>query len=476
MKTIIINAVIVEHDKISDGEISFENGVITEISATIKKDSADKIIDAAGYYVLPGGVDPHTMLCIGNDGTINEEACRKNSLAALYGGTTTVIEEIDVNAFNEENKQNSSKTSLHYYHSLMKENSYTDYSFHQAVKSNSKDLELEIDEVLIKNVLDTLPSCYLEMCGTNKLEDSDIIKILREFSRYGATAFIHCESDAPIKLSEELHKRKNRVAPYGIASSRPNYAESEAFLRLCNLSRAGNVAFCADTISTKEVVEILYKQVHEGLPVTSSVQPQHLIYTEDKYKNFSGNAEDAYKFICLPPLRKNDDINALWKGIRDGLVHFVSSKHNATHLAHKLKQANNNIFDCPVGMPGVELRLPLLYTYGVLTNKIDMKKLVEITASHVTRITGLRRKGRIEAGTDADIVIFDPNYKKTIHQANLHDSCDYSPYEGLELQGFPKHVFLRGEHMIENYELSASVAKKGKNCGQLAHRKPIAMV
>ncbi len=460
MKTIITNATIVSYDKTIEGEISFEKGVITEISKHINKDNAE-IIDAKDCYVLPGAVDIHTHLAKGANGKINKEAYKQNSLASLYGGTTTIIEEIDVNNLNT--------SSLEEYIQVFKNQSYIDYSFHQQV-TKEESIDKDKVEELTRIANNGFPSVTLSMCGENYQNDENILKVLREFSRYGATSFIRCESNAPIKLLEELHTIKNRLSPYAIATTRPNYTESEAFIRLSNLSRAGSVAFCADNISTKEVVDILISQVREGLPISISVNPLHLIFTDDVYKTHQIDDIQGYKYLVSPPLRKRDDIDALWRAIANGYIHFVSSNHNATHLKHKLEYAKNDIFNCPTGVPGAELRLSLLHTFGVLKNKISINKLVEITATHVTRIAGLRTKGRIEAGTDADIVIFDPNHKKTITKDILHDTCDYTPYEGMELQGFAKHVFLRGEHVIKNFE-----AEVKSPTGLLMFRKPIAM-
>ncbi len=455
MKTIITNGIIVSYDKSDKADIAFEDNVITEIAANINKENA-KVIDAQGCYILPGGVDMHTNLGLDQEGNFSAKAFRQNSLAALYGGTTTVIEEV-------EDTQNDALKNLHHYINELKSQSYCDYSFHLNYFDSSKDQDL------IEIITHGFPSAFLSMHGKNAKSDKEILNFVRTASPYGGTTFIHAQSKEPISLLEELHTLKKRTSPYALATSRPSYAEKEAFERIFNLARAGGFTFALEAVSTKEVVDMLYKQVNEGLPVTLLTSPHYLVLDDNKYLSNNNIDEETYKYCVEPPLRKTQDIEALWKAINNGLIHCIISKHNGIHLSHKTK-FTNNIFNVPMGMPSVELRLPLLHTLGVLSGKISINKLVEITATHVTRIAGLRSKGRIEAGTDADIVIFDPNHKKTITKDILHDSADYTPYEGLELQGFAKQVFLRGKEVINNFEAVAE-----NSSGELIFRKAVAM-
>ncbi len=455
MKTIITNGTLVAHDKSSLVDIAIEDNVITEIAENINKDNA-YIIDAKGCYILPGSVDMHTQLASDENGNFSAQAFKQNSLAALYGGTTTVVEEVQTIA-------NTSGESLKQYMELMKSNSYCDYSFHQSYN------EVLDDKVIEQRITGGFPSYIFKSNEKNPINDKDCLDLLRLSTPYGATVFIEAESEAPISIFEDLHKIKKRTTPYALATSRPAWAESEAFIRISNLARAGGFTFAIDSVSTKEVVELLHKQVHEGLPITMLASLHHLVFTDDKYLSDKNYDEETYKYCVHPPLRKSADVDALWKAINSGLIHCIVSKHNGTHLAKKVS-FQEDIFNVPVGIPSVELRLPLLYTFGVATGKISINKMVEITATHVTRIAGLRSKGRIEAGTDADIVIFDPNHTRTISKNALHDSSDYSPYEGMTLQGFAKHVLLRGKEVIKDFK-----HVEEENHGELIFRKAVSM-
>lgn len=456
MKKIIINGILVTHDSSAKRSISFEKGIITEIAEEISLDNAE-VIDAQGCYILPGGVDMLTSLAYDKEGKISQEAFKQNSLSCLYGGTTTVIEKVLDDTVDTAEKFQD-------YVEHLKDSSYTDFSFHQNYAEDSA----SIDEIL-----KGYPSYFLSTSGDNEKSDKQIMDLVLKASPLGATTFVHAESQVPITCLEKLHKLKNKVGPYAHYTSRPEYTELEAFTRISNLTRATNVTFALESISTKEVVKELYNQVNEGLPITMLTSPHYLIFNKDKYLSTSFTNEDIYKYSVNPPLREDEDAHALWKAIKSGLIHCIVSNHNGVSLKSKLEKAQGNIFNLPasfMGIPSAELRLSLLHTFGVLTNKISINKLVEITATHVTRIAGLREKGRIEAGTNADIVIFDPNKKKVVKSAELHDDCDYSPYEGMELQGFAKHVFLRGKQVIEDFELIEK-----ENHGKLIFRKAVSV-
>lgn len=455
MKKVIVNGLIISYDKTSAQSLSIENGCITEIAENIDTTGAE-IIDAQNCFILPGGVDMHTNLALGADGVVSEEAFKANSLGCLYGGTTCVIEELSDNSYSVEEYLNKFKSS-----------SYVDYSVHQAYPKDNGALK----QSLQKSV-QGFPSYFMSMTGEHKVSDEEIMLLAKEASSQGAILFVHTESPVPISLFEELYRKKGKVSPYALASTRPNWAELEAFIRLSNLSRAGGSSFAVESISSAEVVRQIFAQVNEGLPLTMLTSPHYLLLTDDKYLSLKNFDEANYKYCVHPPLRKQEDILSLWKGINAGFIHCVISKHNGVSLEHKIKQAQGNIFNLPdicMGLPSAELRIPLLYTFGVLEKKISLNKLVEITATHVTRIAGLRSKGRIEAGTDADIVIFDPEHKKTIKAENLHDTAGYSPYEGMELQGFPRDVFLRGEHVIRDFALNKEAL------GIAVFRKAVAM-
>ena len=458
MQTILKNGNIVTANNIYKADILLENGVISQISDKIEKVEA-KVVDVQNTFILPGGVDMHTQLSLDSHGKFSADAFKKNSIAALYGGITTVVEEIIPMSCNIE--------SLSYYKDALENNSFVDYSFHQNCHTP---LSPDTLKELINQTLDGFPSCVLSTFGEKHMSDEDIVTILRDHSCYGGTALIKCDSNASSMLLEELHTLKQKTAPYSLATAHPYWGEKEGFDRMCNLSRAGGVAFCIDHISSKEVVKALYQQIGEGLPVTITTSPLHLIFTDSKYQSHELNDRECYKYIALPPLRKKEDINALWKGINDGVIHFITTHHNSTHLENKLNVSSGNAFKCPLGTPGIELRLPILFTEGVVNKKISITRLAEITASHVTRTAGLRNKGRIEVGTDADLVILDPNMKKEIKLDHLHENCDYSPYEGLTLQGFPQHVFLRGSHVINDYKFCAQ-----ETTGKLTFRKAVAV-
>ncbi len=457
MKKIIINGTVVEHDKSTKAEVLIEDGLIIAIGEGLPREDAE-IIDAEGLYILPGGVDLYTNLAADGKGEFSAEAFKQNTLSALAGGTTCIVEDIAVSL----DKSEESNSVLEDAIKQTKDNSYTDYSFHRPVEEITKENQND-------KVCNGFPSFVASMCGDEALNDKDLLKQLYYYTPYGGIGLVHCESDAPISLFEDLHTSKKRNAPFALATSRPAWTESEAVIRLSNLARAGGLTIALNTVTAKESVKILFSQVNEGLPITVFTSPHYLCLTEDKYLSNQNFDEETYKYCVHPPLRKKSDVDALWKGISEGIIHCIVSAHYGMDLSHKLTK-KDNIFDVPAGIPGAQFRLSLLHTFGVLQDKITINKLVEITATHVTRIAGLRSKGRIEAGTDADIVIFDPNHKKTITKDDLFDACDYSPYEGMELQGFPKHVFLRGEKVVDNFKPIAQ-----KPDGKLIFRKAIAM-
>lgn len=446
MSTLVTGGTVVTATAILQADILIENGCIVAIDENIVC-SGVEILDATDCYVMPGAIDVHTHLelQVGNEEV--SDGFYHGSVAAAHGGTTCIVEHP---GFGPAGCSLASQTNR--CRDRAKDVMVIDYGFHGVVQHVDKRVLSAVQEL----TTDGIPSLKVYLTYGYRLNDADIIKVMKATRAAGAMTCFHAENHAIIaELTQELRAKGDITSPVTHAKSRPDYSEAEAVNRLIALSRAaGNAPLYIVHLSTASGLEIIRKARREGLPVYAETCPQYLCLTEHCYQ---GADSKGLQYIMSPPLRTQQDCEALWEGLADGIIDVVATDHCSFSFAQKLQKGKTNIFNSPGGIPGVETRVPLLFSEGVLKNRIELKRFVELVSTNPARIMGLSpQKGSIEIGRDADLMILDPGEEKIISTEVLHQHCDYTPFTGMSVKGWPKIVMLRGKVLVRDGILRAS--------------------
>jgi len=422
-------------------DVLIEEEKISAIEHNIELIDGTEIIDASGSYVLPGGIDPHTHVNLSIGNMHVSDGWEAASMASIYGGTTCIIEHPSFYP---------DKYSLPcWLKGVIDEangKSYIDYGIHAVFQHANEQVLNDIPDIIING----FSSGKVYMTYSGRLNDEDFFKILVEMGKYGGLTAVHAENHIiSVNLSFKLEKESPEL-PIAHALARPTYCESEAVTRAIALARAASAPVYIVHLSTADSVEAVRKAKHEGVLVYAETCPQYLFLTEAKYVKPEG-----INFIMSPPLRRENDVEALWQGICDGTIDTVGSDHCSFSHVDKAKYSYDglNIFKTPGGVPGIETRIPLLFSLGFMKNKLSLQRFVQLISEGPAKLFGIKNKGKLERGMDADIVIIKPVEDYMLSASTLHQKVDYTPFEGIRINCRIPHVFLRGRHIVSNYEL-----------------------
>ncbi len=459
MSTLVIKGTVVTADAIFQSDIRIEKGRVVAIGEHLHRSSESglKVIDAAGCYVMPGGIDVHTHLNLKAGEENVSDGFFHGSVAAAHGGTTCVVEHP---GFGPDNCELTHQVDR--YRQQAKDEMAIDYGFHGVVQ--------HVDDKVLADVKDLagsgIPSMKVYLTYGSRLGDEDIIKVMKASRDAGGLVAFHAENHAVISALTQSFQDKGDISnPENHPKSRPDYAEAEAVNRLIALSRAaGNAPIYIVHLSTASGIEIVKDARQKGLLVYAETCPQYLTLTDACY----GQADHkGLQYIMAPPLRKQTDCEALWKGLADGIIDVVATDHCSFSFSQKRVKGKEDIFNAPGGIPGVETRIPLLFSEGVLKKRIDLNRFVQLVATHPARIMGLApQKGTIAIGSDADLMILDPAREKMINTKSLHQRVDYTPFAGMTVRGWPTTVLLRGEVVVRDGKFLGS-----KGFGRYIKRK-----
>ena len=434
---LIKNGLVVTAEKELAADVLLSDGIISVIGPRLTAPEGAEIIDAQGLLVMPGGVDVHTHL----DLTVGQghvsDGWFAGTLAAAYGGTTCVVEHP---GFGPQG------CALRFQLDLYQKNAVEaviDYGLHGVFQhwneAAQKDLAGLVEE--------GYPSFKAYMTYDGRLGDEDFLAALAGLKEAGGLMTVHAENHAVVSA---LAARYKRSAPEAAAShplSRPDYAEALAIdTAICLAEAAGGAPLYIVHLSTAKGLGLIRKAKAEGKKVWAETCPQYLLLTDDCYE---GDFKEALKYVMAPVPRRQEDVEALWEGLIDGSIDTVATDHCSFAWHDKIAKADGNVFKCPGGIPGVETRLPLVYSEGVVKRGLGLKRFVELVAAAPARLFGLEKKGDIKAGLEADLVIWDPKAEMTIRASSLHQAVDYSPFENMVVRGWPRMVFSRGEKIID---------------------------
>lgn len=459
MKTLIKNGMILTTENEFKSDILIVDEKIAAIGKNLSEEGVDKIIDAEGKYVFPGGIDQHVHYSFVYQGS--KVRGFETSNAPALGGTTTVIEFVN---------QVQSKGLLESIDEFKTKDvdgiAMVDYGFHIVMT----DPRPEVIEEIPKLAEAGYPTLKLFMAYKGQFfhaDDDAIIQALTKGKEAGITVMVHAENGDIVDFLTKKLIAEGKTGTYYHAVSRPPVCEAEATRRAIYLAEMADAPIYIVHVTCKEALDEIRAAYQRGQSVYGETCAHYLLFDESvlDQPNFEGA-----KYICSPALRTKDHQEPLWEALNKGWLNAVSSDHCGFDFAvqkHMGFGEGKSFADVPNGAPSVQNRVNAVWTYGVCEGKLSRQEFVNVIAASPARVNGLTEKGHIAVGYDADIVVFDPDYRGVMGVANSLEGVDYSIYEGMEQKGRPETVLLRGQVIVENAEY---VGKKGQ--GKLAKGKP----
>lgn len=440
MKTLIKNGRIVTAVDDYHGDILIDGERINLIGESLDIE-ADKVIDAKGLLVIPGGIDAHTHMDMPFGGTTSADDFQSGTRAAAHGGTTTIID------FAIQNKGQSLYEALDTWHAKAQGKTAIDYGFHMIATDLPRERMSEMKKLIDSEGVTSF-KLFMAYPGVLLVDDATIFRAMVQAGEQGGLICMHAENGVVINEIVQYALERGCTAPKFHALTRPTKAEAEGVNRAIALAEMAGSPVYIVHLSCYDALKKIKEARDEGIPAFAETCPQYLFLDYDTH-NAQPGFEGA-KYVMTPPLREKWNQEELWTGLRMNDLQTVSTDHCPFCFADQKQLGKDDFSKIPNGGPGVENRMSLVYNGGVVQGRISVNRFVEITSTAAAKIFGLfPRKGTIAVGSDADIVIFDPNKKMTISAKTHHMKVDYSCYEGMEVQGVSEYVFSRGKLIIE---------------------------
>src|SRR6058998_548960 len=438
MRTLIKHGTVVTATDQYKGDVLVEDETISVIGTTLDM-HADKVIDATGKYVLPGGIDVHTHLDMPFGGTTSADDFATGTTAAAFGGTTSIVDFAI---------QYRGQTLHHAWETWMKKaesKAVIDYGFHMIITELTDQVEGEMDALVRQGI--TSFKLFMAYPGVFMLDDGSIFKALSRTGKNGGTICMHAENGDVIDVLVQRALAAGKTAPKYHALTRPARAEAEATHRAIALAEIADVPVYIVHLSAAEALEMVTEARDRGLPAYAETCPQYLFLSYDNYEEPGFNGA---KYVMSPPLRAREAQDRLWRGLAFNDLQAISTDHCPFCMKEQKTLGEGDFSRIPNGAPGIETRMSLVYDGGVRTGRISLNRFVELTSTSPAKIFGLfPRKGTIAPGSDADIVVFDPEKKIRLSAKTLHMRVDYNPYEGREVTGVSDTVISRGRVVID---------------------------
>lgn len=436
MSTLIKNGRIVTADQDYAADIYIERDTITMIGAALPQ-QADTVIDAKGKYVIPGGIDVHTHMDMPFGGTTSSDDFETGTRAAAFGGTTCLID------FAIQTKGQKIREALDIWWKKG-EKAAVDYSLHMIV-TDLPEAHLEDINEMVREGLTSF-KLFMAYPGVLMVDDATIFRAMRQTAAIGALVCMHAENGGVIDLLVQKAIAEGKKAPIYHALTRPTTAEGEAVNRAIALAEMAGAPVYIVHLSSADALEKVSEARDRGIPAFAETCPQYLLLSiEDLDRpNFEGA-----KYVFTPPLREKWHQEKLWAGLKKNTLQVVSTDHCPFCFKEQKELGRDSFAKIPNGGPGVENRLQLLFHHGVNQKRISLNRWVEIVSTAPAKMFGLYpRKGTITVGSDADLVIWDPNAEHTISAHTHHMRVDYSMFEGFKVKGNAEVVLSRGEVVV----------------------------
>lgn len=413
-----------------------------KIVAVGKHLAADaQVMNVGGKLIFPGFIDAHTHFDLEVSDTVTADDFDSGSKSAIAGGVTTVVD------FATQNKGETLTDALNNWHVKAFANSSCDYAFHMAISDWREDIKNELPAMFEQGV--TSFKVYM-IYDAMELSDRAIYELMTQLKLYGGIVGCHCENSGIIGKLREEALSKGETAPVYHPRTRPDYTEAEAVNRFLSIAKAADAPCIVVHLSTRAGYEEVLRARQNGVKVYAETCPQYLLLDDSAY---TAPFDTSAKFICSPPLRKPNDNKALWDALKEGKLDTVSTDHCSFTLEQK-RAGKSDFTKIPNGMPGVETRAILLYTYGVKKHRLSLQQMCAYLSENPARLYGMYpKKGVIKAGSDADLVVFDPKGSGTITASRCHSRCGYTPFEGARTVGGIEKVYLRGKLVYSDGEV-----------------------
>jgi dihydropyrimidinase len=452
LKTLIRGGTVVTATDNYRGDVLIEDEKIVAIATNVDltrglipeggqiPSSLDRIIEAKGKYVIPGGIDVHTHLDMPFGGTTSADDFESGTIAAAHGGTTSVVD------FAIQYRGQTLRHALDAWRAKADGKAAIDYGFHMIVTDLNDAVEREMDALVSEGV--TSFKLFMAYPGVFMLDDASIFRALLRTRENGGTICMHAENGGVIDVLVQRALAEGKTEPKYHALTRPARAEAEATHRAIALAEIAGVPIYIVHLSAPEALEMVTAARDRGLPAYAETCPQYLFLSYDNYEepDFAGA-----KYVMSPPLRPKEGQDRLWRGLAGNDLQAISTDHCPFCMKEQKELGRGDFSKIPNGAPGIETRMSLVYDGGVRTGKITLNRFVELTSTSPARIFGLfPRKGTVAPGSDADLVVFDPNRKQKLSAKTLHMKVDYNPYEGREVTGAADTVLSRGKVVVEN--------------------------
>ena len=426
-------------------DVAIDGGRIVEVGDLGElAGSAGEVVDATGLLVLPGVVDVHTHTRVASDA--EPDRFFQDSVAAAFGGTTTFLAFNNPGTGSSPAVERSLMAGLREWRGVTDQDSAVDYALSVALSGRMDDPIAELPAMVDAGV----STAKAFMVFDFRLDDARLFEAMGVLARRGGMLQVHCEDPVVIDASVAAALRRGNTAARYHASSRPAYAEGVATARAMAFARAADAPVHVVHLSSADALRHVREARSIGLRVSAETCPHYLALTDARYD--ATDELEVAKVVISPPLRSATDQDAMWGGLAGGDLDLVATDHVPDRAAVEKGEVLRGVpFDLiSNGAPGIETLLAIAYGEGVARGRLTLERLVDVLATSPARRFGLRRKGAVEVGKDADLVLFDPAARRTIRAEDLHHTSDYTPYEGLDVAGAVRSVFVRGRAVIRD--------------------------
>ena len=457
MSVLIKNGTIVNADQSFSADVLCADGKIQEIGSNISAPSGAEVIDAAGQFVMPGGIDPHTHMQLPFMGTVASEDFYTGTAAGLAGGTTMIID------FVIPSPQTSILEAYHQWREWA-EKSVADYSFHVAITWWDETVHADMKTLVEKYGVNSFKH-FMAYKGAIMAPDEILVNSFNRALELGAMPTVHAENGEMVAQLQQKIFDMGITGPEGHPLSRPPEVEAEAANRAISIANVYGVPLYIVHVSTKQSLEAITRARNSGQKVFGEVLAGHLLVDESVYldKNF----ESAAAHVMSPPFRAKEHQDALWKGLLSGNLQTTATDH-CCFCADQKAAGKDDFRITPNGTAGIENRMEVLWHHGVNTGLFNMNEFVKLTSTNAAQIFNIYpRKGSISVGADADIVVWDPEKTKTISAKTHHQNIDFNIFEGMEVKGCASHTISAAKVVYANGEL-----KVERGAGRYVDRPP----
>ena len=454
MKYLLKNGTVVSGDLSVREDVLIDGETIVKTGQNLEEEDA-QVIDVSGKLLFPGFIDGHTHFDLEVAGTVTADDFETGTKAAIAGGTTLVIDYAS-----QDKGGHTLKEGLEKWHKKADGKCSCDYSFHMSIVEWNEETEKEIQNMIDEGITSfKLYMTYPAMI----VNDCDLYKIIKKLNDYGCFAGVHCENAGVIDALIAKAKKEGRFGPENHPLVRPDIMEAEAVHRLLVIADAADAPVMIVHLTNQKAFEEVMRARMNGQKVYAETCPQYLLLDDRVYSrpDFEGA-----KYVCAPPIRKEADQDCLWKALANGEIQTVATDQCSFTMEQKAL-GKEDFTKIPGGLPGVQTRGTLLYTYGVRTGKITQEQMCRLLSENAAKLYGVYpQKGVIREGSDADIVVFDPERESVISAKTHLYHTDNNPYEGFKLHGDIDRVFLRGMPVVKDgkvvLEKAGKYIKRGK--------------